>query len=269
MLFIYHPFPSNSYPELAPEIEVYDELEIPHGTALSEIPKGSTVVPRFRMLPFAQELENEVNLQGSRLVNSYRAHRNIANLYNWVHLLKGLTPPAYRLEHIPYLPEGEYFLKGETNSKKANWFESAYAPSKSELMRVASNLLNDQYVGSQELVIRPFQRYRNIGTAVNGRPIFHERRAFYLDGKLLTEAHYWNVDDFGAPEPLIPRAYEQVQSKAIEAIGHLARFLVVDYAEYEDGSWGVIELNDGAMSGLSANDAGVLWAGVKRGLETS
>lgn len=269
MLYIYHPYAGPAFPGLRADIEAFDELGIAHGEKLNEIPAGSVVIPRFRMLPFAKELEAEVTLQGSILVNSYRQHRNIANLYNWVHLLEGITPAAYRLEDIPQLPEGDYFLKGETNSKKANWLESAYAPTKAAVVEIARNLLNDQYVGSQELVIRPFQRYRKIGEAVSGQPIFHERRAFYLDGELLTEAHYWNVQEYGSPAPLDPGAYDRVQAQAIAAVGHLARFMVIDYAEYEDGSWGVIELNDGVMSGLSANDPLILWGAVKKALEKS
>ncbi len=258
-LYVFHPGSTSAYPELQADLDALDELSIPHGSLLPEIPAGSLVVPRFRMIPFGRELEDEVTLLGSRLINSYREHRNIANLYNWVHLLVGLTPPAYGLEDIPRLPEGEYFLKGETNSKKSDWFGSAYAPNKASLLKIAHSVLSDQYVGSQQLAIRPFQKYREIGKAVNGRPIFHERRAFYYRGELLTEAHYWNVDDFGAPEPLNPPSYARTQELAKLAVGELADFLVIDYAEYEDGSWGVVELNDASMAGLSANSALDLW----------
>lgn len=267
MLYVYHPYPTRALGQLSEEIAVYDELHIAHGVALSEIPPGSTVIPRYRMLPFARELEHEVRLLGSALINSYRQHRAIANLYNWVHLLEGITPPAYRLDELSRLPEGEYFLKGETNSKKNNWLESAYAPTKTDAVRIARNLLNDQYVGSQELVIRPFQRYRRIGEAVNGQPIFHERRAFYLDGVLLSEGPYWSVEEYGSPAPKDPEAYNNTQRLAVSAVAQLARFLVIDYAEYEDGSWGVVELNDGAMSGLSSNDPLKLWGAIQRNSE--
>lgn len=259
-LFILHPSFIAGYPELDRDIESWDSLGISHGSNLVEIPSGSLAVPRFRALPFGAELEQEVLSLGSRLINSYREHRSIADLYSWVHLLEGLTPPAYGVEDIPRLPEGAYFLKGETNSKKADWFSSAFAPDRATLLQVALRLLNDELIGSQRLAIRPFQDYRKIGEDVTGRPIFHERRAFYYRSELLTEAHYWSGDEYGRPKPLRPESYEAVQAEAIGRVGELAPFLVVDYAEYEDGSWGVVELNDGSMAGLSENSPSILWA---------
>lgn len=265
-LFMLRPASTASYPDLQRDIDSWDELGISHGSNLVEIPRGSLVVPRFRAIPFGAELEAEVLSAGSRLINSYREHRSIADLYSWVHLLEGLTAAAYGVEDLYRLPEGAYFVKGETNSKKADWFSSAFAPDRAKLIEVVGNLLKDQWIGTQRLAIRPFQEYRKIGEDVTGRPIFHERRAFYYRGELLSEAHYWNVEDYGRPEPLEPSAFEAVQADAVSRVGDLAPFLVVDYAEYADGSWGVVELNDGPMAGLSENDPLTLWAGLQRAI---
>lgn len=258
-LFMLRPASTASYPDLQRDMDAWDELDIAHGSNLVEIPRGSLVVPRFRAIPFGAELEQEVLSAGSKLINSYREHRAIADLYSWVHLLEGLTAPAYSVEDLPRLPEGAYFVKGETNSKKADWFSSAFAPNRAKLIEVVGNLLKDQWIGTQKLAIRPFQQYRKIGEDVTGRPIFHERRAFYYRGELLSEAHYWNGDDYGRPEPLDSAAYSEVQKDALLRVGHLAPLLVIDYAEYEDGSWGVVELNDGSMAGLSENDPIRVW----------
>lgn len=265
-LFMLRPASTAAYPDLQGDLDAWDELGIGHGANLVEIPEGSLVVPRFRAIPFGAELEAEVNSAGSTLINSFREHRSIADLYSWVHLLEGLTAAAYGVEDLPRIPEGAYFVKGETNSKKSDWFSSAFAPNRAKLIEVVGNLLNDQWIGTQRLAIRPFQEYRQIGEAVNGRPIFHERRAFYYRGHLLSQAHYWSVEDFGAPEPLRPERYAAVQADAINRVGDLAPFLVVDYAEYEDGSWGVVELNDGSMAGLSANSPLELWAALQRAI---
>ena len=231
---------------------------------LADIPPNRVVFPRFRAIPFGAELEREVAARGSVLINSYPQHRAIADLFSWVADLDGLTPPAYTLDDMPYLPEGEYFVKGETNSIKNNWFSSAYAATKSDLIRVVGNVMGDQYVGSQSIVIRPFQHYRKLTDAVDGRPVFHERRAFVLDGQVLSSAFYWSsfADEYGDTEPLVAGAYERTLNEAVSRIGDLARFIVIDCAEYEDGTWGVIELNDGSMSGLSENDPSDVWGGV-------
>ena len=229
-----------------------------------EIPQGSCVFTRYRSIPFGIELQKEVEAHGSVLINTYYQHRNIANLFSWVDLLEGLTAPAWDISMIPYLYDGEFFVKGETNSIKNNWFEKAYAPSKAHLLDVVRNVQNDMYVGEQDVVIRPFRNYRKIGTAIDNRPVFNERRVFVLDGKVMSEAFYWSswsVDN-EIPEMMDRNEFDRVLHEAIDRVRHLARFFVVDLAEFPDGSWEVVELNDGNMSGLSDNDPYELWKNV-------
>lgn len=228
---------------------------------ITDVPAGSVVVPRYRAIPFGEETERDISALGSKLVNTYRQHRNIADMFTWVHLLEGMTPPVYDVDDMPYLPEGEYFVKGETNSKKNSWFTSSYAPDKKTLPYIVSNLQSDHYVGSQRIAIRPFQRYRQLGNSVDNRPIFHERRVFVLDGQVLSQGFYWSshVGEYGDTVDIVPGAFEFTVAGAISRVGHLARLIVIDFAEYEDGTWGVVELNDGSMSGLSENDPYTLW----------
>lgn len=237
---------------------------------ITDIPEGSVVVPRMRFIPFGLELQKDIEALGSITVNTYQEHRNIANLYNWIHLLDGLTAEAYRLEDLPNLPEGEYFVKGETNSIKNQWHGKAYARDKKELIETVGNVLNDQYVGAQEIVIRPFQKFRQIGEALNGRPIFHERRIFILNGIILSEGFYWSnfSDELGEVEILDETLYWKALNEAISRTEHLAPFYVIDLAEYPEGSWKVVELNDGVQSGLSDNDPHLLWRNFQNGLTT-
>lgn len=48
----------------------------------------------------------------------------------------------------------------------------------------------------------------------------------------------------------VPKEFIQ---EVIEKIGDEVPFYVVDVAKTDEGNWIVIELNDGQMSGLSAN----------------
>lgn len=260
------------------------------------------VIPRFRAIPFGEELEEEVNIQGGELLNSYKMHRNIANIRNWVHLLRtdsieesfdetgkkikvsaNLTAEVFGVNDIPYLPDNEYFVKGETNSKKNDWFNSAYANNVESLSHVVGNLSKDQYIGSQEIVIRPFQKFRQLGEAVDRRPVFNERRVFVLDGKVMSEAYYWSSfpewkdisDASVAPNTLSGEEYQRALQEAIRVTKHLARFYVIDMAEVDSKqrqkdlaenpdafAWQVVELNDGCMSGISENDPETLWKNV-------
>lgn len=240
------------------------------GTDITKIPVGSLVIPRYRALPFGRELEEEIASLGSTLINTYRQHRNIANLFAWSHLLEGITAPAYRVDEIPYLPEGSYFVKGETNSVKNAWFDKAFAQSKSDLPRIIGNLSNDMVVGSQDIVIRPFQKFRQLATAVDGRPVFHERRVFTLDGIVLSSAFYWtSFPEVADTLPKIAGNFEKTLTEALKRIEGLSRFVVIDLGEMENGEWQVVELNDGPMSGLSDNDDEVVWSNFKKVVESS
>lgn len=232
---------------------------------LGAIPPGSTIIPRFRAIPFGREVEKEVHLAGSHLINSYRQHRALADSSSWSHLLEGLTPPQYSLEDIPHLPEGEWFVKGETNSVKNQWLEKTYAPTTRDLPRVVNNFLNDGYVGNQRVVIKPYRRWRQLTQGVTGQPIFHERRVFLLLGEVIAEGFYWDSfrEEVGEVKALDESLYAATLQEAASRLKPLAPFMVVDLAEDPAGSWEVVEVNDGSMSGLSGVDPRVLWRGFK------
>lgn len=235
-------------------------------TQIFDIPKGSIVIPRFRAIPFGKELEQEIVAHGSETVNSYLQHRNIANLNTWVGLLDGLTAPAFGVDDIPYLPEGEWFVKGETNSIKNRWFDCCYAPTTRDLTRVVRNNLLDSYVGSQTIIIRPYQKFRQIGAAVDGRPVFNEKRCFVLNGEVVSVGDYWSTFPEFAVDSQDDTVFWDVLNEAVRLTEHLATFYVIDLAEFEDGSWQVVELNDATMSGLSDNDPTLLWSAVHQRL---
>lgn len=232
------------------------------GFLITEIPENRVVIPRFRAIPFGKELEKEIINQGSVLINSYREHSNIANVFYWASLLEGLTAPAYHDWEMPYLPEGKWFVKGATNSIKNRWFECCYAPDKKTLPEIVRNNQLDVYVGTQEIVIRPYQNFRVIGEAVDRRPIFNERRCFVVNGKLVSSADYWSSYPELKEPALNESKFIETVEKTLNLIGDIAPFFVVDLAEHDDGNWSVVEANDGCMSGLSDNDPDVVWQAV-------
>jgi hypothetical protein len=61
---------------------------------------------------------------------------------------------------------------------------------------------------------------------------------------------------------LIPSEFQKVIDLAIERVGSKISFVVIDIAEKPNGTWQVIELNDGNMSGLCGVDAEKLWASI-------
>lgn len=217
--------------ELEAAISVFGEDSC--GVNVCSIPPNSLVIPRFRAIPFGRELEAEVLSQESKLVNSYLQHCSIANIFAWAPLLQDLTPACYKLEDYRSFPEGAYFLKGETNSLKNSWFTSSFAASKSDILKIASRIQEDLWTSQQEVVIRPFQNYRQLGVMVDGRPLFHERRAFFYEGELLSEAWYWSsCRDLVEGDPTLDKnKYWSTVGEAISRVKHLAPFLVIDFAE--------------------------------------
>lgn len=87
---------------------------------------------------------------------------------------------------------------------------------------------------------------------------------FVLDGEVMSNAFYWSSwsTDHDVPETIDESQFQSVLHQAIQRVKHLARFFVVDFAEFPDGSWEAIELNDGNMSGLSDTDPHELWTNV-------
>lgn len=248
--------------ELEAVTEIFGAQNV--GSTLFGLKENSIVIPRFRAIPFGKELDTEVALHGSALINSWVQHRNIADLWHWAPRLasEGLTAPVFSSDDIPYLPEGEWFVKGETNSIKNRWFECCYAPTTAALPEVLRNNWADSYVGSQKLSIRPFQHFRQIGEGVTGQPVFNERRCFVLQDKVISYGDYWT----SFPEFKVDALNEGRFTKALDTAVNLtvdeAPFRVIDMAEYPDGSWKVVELNDGTMSGLSGNLPHVVWEAV-------
>jgi hypothetical protein len=242
---------------------------------VSDIPKGSLVVPRYRAIPFGELLEREVSAAGSTLVNSYHQHRNLADSSAWIHLLGDLTAPSYGIQDLPHLPEGEWFVKGETNSLKNRWSDACYAPTTKDLITVVNNFQADSFLANQRVAIKPFVHFRQLenGTgdaifSLSGQPIWNERRVFILDGQVISEGFYWTTFEDEASEytmtKLAPAKFTETLNEAITRVAHLARFVVIDLAELPNGEWRVIELNDGSMAGLSGNDPQTLWTNFLR-----
>ncbi len=226
-----------------------------------KIPAHSVVVPRFRAIPFGKELEDEIAHRGARLINTYAEHRNIANIFVWAKELSdaSLTPAVYGIHELEKLPEGEYFVKGETNSLKFQWHSAAYAPTRSALFDVISAVSNDSTVGGQALAIRPFVHFRKLGEGIVGQPIFHERRAFVYGRTVLGVAPYWSSYPEFRADAIDESKFSTCLYKLVNATEKHAPFRVIDMAELPTGEWQLIELNDGSMSGLSDNDAKAIW----------
>lgn len=224
-------------------------------TQMSEVSVGDVVLPRYRTVPFGDLLESEAVQHGARLINSAAESSRIRDIYSWAGLLEGLTAPCYSLEDVDSMPQGAYFVKGQTSSLKNRGPQAVFAQSKEGAVDLARAILTDDWISHEKPVMRPMQDYLWLGTSERGLPVFHERRVFTYAGTVLAQMFYWDSqrNRLDVPVPLLSDAFYQTLVEAVDRVKDVAPFLVIDMAEYENGDWGVVELNDGCQSGIVGN----------------
>lgn len=232
---------------------------------------NKTVIGRFSVLPFYREVQEELKLCGSKLINSYSEHRFVADISNWCEILKDLTPRTWF--DLSTLPDDiSFVVKGETNSKKFLWDTHMFAKDKKEAVEVYLRLMEDSMISQQRIVFREYVPLRKLDDGLRGLPISEEYRFFVLNGKVVSGAFYWSsyselLEQYSDLGP------EQVPQSFIDKILYLVSphipFFVMDIGRTASGNWIVIELNDAQMSGLSENNPDVLWKNIKRVMATS
>jgi len=236
----------------------------------TEIPNNSLVIGRYSVLPWYKELEEELALNDSCLINNHIQHQWIADVMAWSGdqdlgipgVLDGLTPKSWST--WSRLPDNMSFIvKGRTNSRKWKWNTHMFAKTKQDVSIVARRLLDDAFIGEQGLVVREYIPLRTFDHGINGLPITNEWRCFFLGSKLLAKGYYWAC----APETWEYAEWTQEAEnfvhEAAEKCSKFCNFFVLDIAQREDGGWIVIEVNDGQMSGNSTIDLQELYSSIK------
>lgn len=244
------------------------------------LPHNSLVIGRYSVLPYYKELENDLSLQNSKLINTFKQHEFIADIRNWSTVLKDYTPKTwYTVEDIPYNDNGPFVVKGLTNSRKHNWNTKMYSPNKTELGTIISNLFDDSLINQQGICIRKYEKLQEITTGINDLPITIELRVFVYNDTIIADSFYWssyinetmnklgflpNLTHFSECGETAPFILLNNVIKTLSKEKDCPSFYVIDIAKKEDGEWMVIELNDGQMSGLSCIDEDVFYNNLKR-----
>ncbi len=226
----------------------------------SAIPYNSLVIGRYSVLPYYQELEQDLGY--SKLVNSYSQHRFVADLASWYPLFEDLTPKTwFSLEefndNISFSEsrKSSFVLKGETNSRKQLWSTHMFAKTSVEVVDVYGRLLDDSLISHQNICIRLFENFKKYGTQINGMPVIKEFRIFVYRGSIVSKGFYWSnfIDEIN-PKPDSKEIPEDFLQDIINRVGDKINFWVMDVAQREDGEWRLIELGDAQMAGLSCNE---------------
>ncbi len=255
-VFLYRPFEEDN---LKDELNAARTAGFTLITDRNKIQNGDLVLPRF--YPFYNYLVDELAAVGATLISTQ--HDWSADIRQWAPTLGNLTPTTWdSIEEVQASGyKGPFFVKGIDKSLKIDFKRYCYAENLTQLPITLHNLKGALPI-EQPLVIRKYEKLATYGVSpVSGMPIAHEFRCFIYNGQLLTTGFYWNgARKQGKIDVLLPDPPMEFINKAIAAVGENVSFYSLDVALTENGDWIVIEVNDGCLSGLSANNPVELYA---------
>lgn len=215
--------------------------------------RNRLVIGRYSVLPFYQEVEADLQANGSRLINTTRQHGWIADFEYYQHL-KGCTPETWNDQNIHLCSHrGPFVVKGTMTSKKRQWRGKMFARDKKQAFAIARELREDTWIGDQNVIYRRYIPLRALGTGQNGLPYANEWRFFYYRTQRLSYGYYWSISDCVGQAEMTPAGLGLADRIAAIASRHCS-FFSVDIAETEEGNWILIELNEGQMANLCEND---------------
>lgn len=226
----------------------------------SAIPKNQLVLGRYSVLPFYEWVEADLRILDRKLVNTYSQHRYIADFQYYTDV-ENLT---FKTWFNPYdLPESEapFVIKGKTNSRKSDWNNCMFAPTKSDAIKQGCELQKDSLIGQQDIIYRKYIPLETYEIGVNGLPFADEWRVFVYKDTIVSHGYYWSnaslADELNARGP--SEGFFDFAEKVIAILKDKLDFYVIDIAKTETNEWILVEVNDAQMSGLSMNDPEVLY----------
>ncbi|MFE9722605.1 ATP-grasp domain-containing protein [Streptomyces sp. NPDC005794] len=211
------------------------------------------------MVPPARyaELESALAARGCSLLTDASAYRTAHELPGWYEVFTELTPrsvwrslsagevvpdPSVWSDLAGDLGPGPGIVKDFVKSRKHEWLEACFVPELRDTARLAHvvgrfvELQGDFLAGG--VVLRAYEPFVPGG----------EARVWWVDGEpVLVTAH--------------PDTPGQVPAPGLDAVGDAVRALgcrwvTTDMALREDGTWRVVEVGDGQVSGLPTDDDG-------------
>lgn len=219
-----------------------------------KLPENQKIIGRYSVLPFYKELEQELKIINSSLINSYSQHRYVADIENWYADLKDVTPTtwfSWSLKSLPY--NKQFVVKGRTNSRKFQWNRQMFCDSADKLIKISNSLMDDVLIRDQGICVREYVPLKQYDVGINGLPVTNEWRIFCYKDRVVAGGYYWSNYLEHKPYEFsgLPKEALALISKVAATVSKNINFYVIDIAETKAGEWIVIELNDGQMSGLS------------------
>jgi hypothetical protein len=224
---------------------------------LADVPRGAFTVPRYSVLPFRVDVLREAAERRIDLATHGLSYER------WFHYpqLVPHTPATYNaLVGIP-ADAWPCIVKGRINSRKQNWARLMFAPDPQAGRVITERLLDDPLIAEQGIIYRQWEPFVVVEKREVGPDAIDEWRVFTFGGRVFALGYYWT----GVDRPL-PHA-PQGLATFVETLAQSCRvgafdFTCWDVGRREDGELRLIEINDGAMAGLSSINAEAFYNGL-------
>lgn len=150
-------------------------------------------------------------------------------------------------------------LKDFVKSAKHRWREACYLPThttRPDFERTLAAFLYERgNLFEKGLVLRRYHPLVELGQNMQGQPIHDECRLFCFDGVIIAHAPFRDPSALDAHRGL----WQDLAARFAN------RFITLDVAAQEDGSWVVVEAGDGGVSGLPLSiEPGAFYAALYR-----
>ena len=226
---------------------------------------NSLVVARYSALPFYEELDRDLRLIGSRLVNAVEEHQWIST-FDYYQELKSFTPETWDETSIHLCKHnGPFVVKGKRSSKKWQWKTRMFARTKREALKLGARLKEDSEIQEQGVVYRRYVPLKTFELGRNGLPYTNEWRFFYLGTALLNVGYYWSGGECLRQATLSEECMALAQRIA-DIASRFTTFFTLDLAATAEGDWILIEINDGQMAAPAEHDLDALYGNLKSAL---
>lgn len=224
-------------------------------------PELVTAVGRFGVSSNYAELYAALAAEGVRLIHTPEQYQLASELPLWYPRLAPWTPRSMWFDAPPPAAEIErhfswpVFLKSarQTIRKRA---ALSIVRSAEEYERAAEHYRFEPALQGQAFVCREFLPLRHVEADANDRiPPAFEFRSFWWRGECVRAGPYWGaLYSWTAQER---RAALAIAAQAAAALD--LPFVSIDLAQTADGTWVIIECNDGQESGCGAIPPVALW----------
>lgn len=232
---------------------------------------GLTIYRGWMLKPeMYKKLYEALEKRGIYLINSPEEYEAYHLLPDWYNDFKGETAESVWTEgnniedvlQITKKLEGSYIIKDYVKSRKHEWYDACFISNindKKNLERIANNFISRQGENlTGGVVLRKFEPLKQIGYhPQSGMPLSEEYRVFVFAGRILAVDNYW-TEKSGVN--ITADEYRWVESIASKL---KSNFVSIDLARKEDGSFIIMELGDGQVSGLQQLQADVFYRAFK------